>query len=145
MCTPRYGVLDTLKQYVEDKKDANARGAPGGRSLRAHTHTHTHTQRHTHAHTHTQPAEGALLAFECLCEKLGRLFEPYVIHTLPLLLGAFGDGSPAVREASADAARAIMGQLSACESGRGGLPQGEGGRAARAGEEGRRPARTQSG
>jgi hypothetical protein len=55
------------------------------------------------------------MAFECLCEKLGRLFEPYVIHTLPLLLSAFGDSAPAVREAAADAARAIMGQLSACE------------------------------
>lgn len=55
------------------------------------------------------------MAFECLCDKLGRLFEPYVIHTLPLLLSAFGDASPAVREAAADAARAIMGQLSACE------------------------------
>jgi hypothetical protein len=40
--------------------------------------------------------EGSLQAFECLCEKLGRLFEPYVIHILPLLLQCFGDGSPQV-------------------------------------------------
>lgn len=40
--------------------------------------------------------EGALQAFECLCEKLGRLFEPYVIHILPLLLQCFGDASPQV-------------------------------------------------
>jgi hypothetical protein len=41
--------------------------------------------------------EGALMAFECLCEKLGRLFEPYVIHILPLLLQCFGDAAHQVR------------------------------------------------
>lgn len=44
--------------------------------------------------------EGGLQAFECLCEKLGRLFEPYVIHILPLLLQCFGDPSPQVRAAA---------------------------------------------
>ena len=57
--------------------------------------------------------EGALLAFECLCLKLGRLFEPYVINILPLLLASFGDSSVGVREAAEGAANAIMGQLSA--------------------------------
>jgi hypothetical protein len=61
-----YGVLDSLKSMVEDKRD------PQGR-------------------------EGSLQAFECLCEKLGRLFEPYVIHILPLLLQCFGDAAPQVR------------------------------------------------
>ncbi|GMP21854.1 hypothetical protein CsSME_00000112 [Camellia sinensis var. sinensis] len=57
--------------------------------------------------------EGALLAFECLCEKLGRLFEPYVIQMLPLLLVSFSDQVVAVREGAECAARAMMSQLSA--------------------------------
>nr|XP_027089601.1 protein ILITYHIA [Coffea arabica] len=57
--------------------------------------------------------EGALLAFECLCDKLGRLFEPYVIQMLPLLLVSFSDQVMAVREAAECAARAMMSQLTA--------------------------------
>lgn len=62
--------------------------------------------------TSADSREGALSAFECLSEKLGRLFEPYVIHVLPMLLVCFGDTSPAVRDATDGAARTIMGQLS---------------------------------
>ncbi|XP_042987937.1 protein ILITYHIA isoform X4 [Carya illinoinensis] len=57
--------------------------------------------------------EGALLGFECLCETLGRLYEPYVIQMLPLLLVSFSDQVIAVREAAECAARAMMSQLSA--------------------------------
>ncbi|XP_068667141.1 protein ILITYHIA isoform X2 [Aristolochia californica] len=55
--------------------------------------------------------EGALLGFECMCEKLGKLFEPYVIQMLPLLLVSFSDQVIAVREAAECAARAMMSQL----------------------------------
>ncbi|KAL6549490.1 eIF-2-alpha kinase activator GCN1 [Orobanche hederae] len=57
--------------------------------------------------------EGDLLAFECLCEKLGRLFEPYVIQMLPLLLVGLSDPVMAVRDAAECAARAMMSCLSA--------------------------------
>ena len=56
--------------------------------------------------------EGALFAFQCLCNMLGRLFEPYVVHLLPDLLICFGDGNQYVREATDLTARTIMAHLS---------------------------------
>lgn len=57
--------------------------------------------------------EGALFAFEALCDMLGKLFEPYVVHLLPDLLLCFGDGNHYVREAAQLAAKTIMTHLSA--------------------------------
>ena len=57
--------------------------------------------------------EGAVMAFELFCTRLGRLFEPYVVNILPMLLVCFGDITAPVREATQAAARAIMANLSA--------------------------------
>ena len=43
---------------------------------------------------------------------MGRLFEPYVAQTLPVLLKSFSDGNKEVRGAAVEAAGAIMSQLS---------------------------------
>ncbi|KAM4065949.1 HEAT-like repeat domain-containing protein [Hirsutella rhossiliensis] len=56
--------------------------------------------------------EAALLAFELLSTVLGRLFEPYVIQIVPLLLGGFGDSNGDVRDACLAAAKACFGKLS---------------------------------
>jgi hypothetical protein len=56
--------------------------------------------------------QGAVMAFETMSATLTRTFEPYVIHIIPLLLIAFGDGTPEVREAAQDAARVMMGNMS---------------------------------
>ncbi|KAI8828909.1 armadillo-type protein [Chytriomyces cf. hyalinus JEL632] len=56
--------------------------------------------------------EGALFAFEALSMTLGRLFEPYVIQILPLLLVCYGDSQREVRDATNDACKAIMSKLS---------------------------------
>ena len=56
--------------------------------------------------------QGTVMAFETMSATLRRTFEPYVIHIIPLLLVAFGDGTPEVREAAQDAARVMMGNMS---------------------------------
>lgn len=56
--------------------------------------------------------QGALFAVETLSITLGRIFEPYIIQILPYLLGAMGDGTVEVREATQDASKAIMSKVS---------------------------------
>ncbi|KAG6915850.1 hypothetical protein DXG01_009609 [Tephrocybe rancida] len=59
-----------------------------------------------------EPRQAVMFAFETLSTTLGRLFEPYITYVLPLLLSMFGDTTADVREATQDAARVIMGNLS---------------------------------
>ena len=59
-----------------------------------------------------QARQGAVFGYEILSTVLGRIFEPYIIDILPLLLTSFGDTSPDVRDATQDAAKAIMSKLS---------------------------------
>ena len=57
--------------------------------------------------------QGAVFVIETLALMLGRLFEPYVMQILPLLLVAFSDASSDIRNATSDASRIIMSGLSA--------------------------------
>ncbi|KAG5638049.1 hypothetical protein H0H81_002083 [Sphagnurus paluster] len=59
-----------------------------------------------------EPRQGVMFAFETLSNTLGRLFEPYITYVLPLLLTLFGDTTTDVREATQEAARVIMGNMS---------------------------------
>lgn len=81
--------IPSLKQYdiVNRLKEACTNGTPNNR-------------------------QGALFAFECLSDRLGLLFEPYIITILPILLKSFSHGSEFVREAAQLAAKVIMGRLS---------------------------------
>ncbi|CAK9780191.1 putative regulation of translational elongation-related protein [Cutaneotrichosporon oleaginosum] len=56
--------------------------------------------------------EGALLAFETLSATLGRIFEPYIVQIIPLMLTLFGDTNKYVREATQYAAKVIMSRIS---------------------------------
>ena len=63
--------------------------------------------------TYAVSKEGALFAIELLCNRLGLLFEPYIIVLLPALLKCFGDSNDHVREAAEATAGLIMSKLSA--------------------------------
>ncbi|KAL2887943.1 Translational activator GCN1 [Ceratocystis lukuohia] len=56
--------------------------------------------------------ESAFLAYELLSVILARLFEPYVIQTVPQLLAGFGDSNSNVRDACLEASKACFRQLS---------------------------------
>ncbi|KAI9506956.1 armadillo-type protein [Coemansia spiralis] len=59
-----------------------------------------------------QQRQGALFAYETLSGTMGRLFEPYIIQFIPVLLAMFGDSNTGVREAALDTARVIMSNIS---------------------------------
>ncbi|CAI5723276.1 unnamed protein product [Hyaloperonospora brassicae] len=57
--------------------------------------------------------EGVMFVFECLSQRLGLLFEPYIIVILPIMLKCSADASPQVRKAASQTAKGIMAHLSA--------------------------------
>jgi len=56
-------------------------------------------------------SQGALFAIECLSERLGLLFEPHIIHVIPVLLKSFSHSSDHVREAAQCAAKVNISYL----------------------------------
>ncbi len=56
--------------------------------------------------------QGAMFAYETLTASLTTLFEPYIHGILPQLLACFGDPKEDVREATQDASRVIMNNIS---------------------------------
>jgi len=88
-----YGIMDALKGMLEESSNGSSSSKKKNDTVEI------------------AAREGALCALECLSDKLGRLFEPYVISVLPMLLSAFGDPIPEVRSAAEAAARVIMAQL----------------------------------
>ncbi len=57
--------------------------------------------------------QGSLFAFECLADRLGLLFEPYIIGIVDVLLASFSHSSDHVRGAAQGATKVIMAKLSA--------------------------------
>ena len=60
----------------------------------------------------TNQRESAMLAYELLSTLLDKLFEPYVIQTVPQFLAGFGDSNANVRDAALEAAKASFAKLS---------------------------------
>lgn len=52
--------------------------------------------------------EAALLAFKQLCQSVGRPCEPYVVPLLPMMLERLADKAAPVRDAAAQAAKAVV-------------------------------------
>ncbi|OLY81848.1 Translational activator GCN1 [Smittium mucronatum] len=56
--------------------------------------------------------QGSLFALETLTSFLGRIFEPYMIQALPIMLNLFGDPNSDVRDAASETSNMIMSKLS---------------------------------
>ena len=60
-----------------------------------------------------QSRQGALAAFECLCARLGFLFEPYVIVIFPVMLKCVSNSNDLVRDGAKNTLSVIMNKLTA--------------------------------
>eukprot|EP00698_Gefionella_okellyi_P016583 TRINITY_DN4753_c0_g1_i1.p1 TRINITY_DN4753_c0_g1~~TRINITY_DN4753_c0_g1_i1.p1 ORF type:complete len:2587 (+),score=586.43 TRINITY_DN4753_c0_g1_i1:38-7798(+) len=114
-------LIDTLfERLTTDKKQPNRRGAAAGLAgvvkglglAAIKQHDLINRMKAALEDKQASARQGALMALEQLCLKLGRLFEPFVIQILPHLLSAYNDTAGEVRESTQAASRAIMAQLS---------------------------------
>jgi len=88
--------ISSLKQYeiiIKLKDACNSTTSSGGNSV--------------------NNKQGALFAFECLSDRLGLLFEPYIVSVIDIILKSFSHSSDHVREAAQITAKVIMNKLSA--------------------------------
>lgn len=56
--------------------------------------------------------QGALFGLELIARYLGRLFEPYIVRLLVILMGTFAEGRVELREATIEAAQTMMASVS---------------------------------
>lgn len=116
-------LLDLLEVALNSKDEATRRGAAFGlgasvkglsiQSLKQNAIMQRIEETVNASKIAASVKQGAIMCLEGLTRALGRLFEPYVISVLPILLKAFADSAPIVRQATHSAAGKIMGSLSA--------------------------------
>eukprot|EP00397_Hematodinium_sp_SG-2012_P000197 GEMP01000197.1.p1 GENE.GEMP01000197.1~~GEMP01000197.1.p1 ORF type:complete len:2522 (+),score=547.28 GEMP01000197.1:66-7568(+) len=115
-------ITELLRTALSHKNETTRRGAAFGlgaavkgvsvQALKQYQIMHTIEEAVGNKGGDATERQGAIMCIEGLTRSLGRLFEPYVIQTLPTLLQAYSDSSEIVRKATMSASSSIMAQLS---------------------------------